>query len=58
LYERCGFRAFGTEPMAIATSAGYKAKVHMWLSMEGPLRPNPSFHTDALRLAAPASARR
>lgn len=31
LYERCGFRAFGTEPMAIATPEGYKAKVHMWL---------------------------
>lgn len=31
LYERCGFRAFGTEPMAIATREGYKAKVHMWL---------------------------
>jgi ribosomal protein S18 acetylase RimI-like enzyme len=30
LYERCGFRAFGTEPMAIATPDGYKAKVHMW----------------------------
>jgi len=30
LYERCGFRAFGTEPMAIATPEGYKAKVHMW----------------------------
>jgi len=31
LYERCGFRSFGTEPMAIATPAGYKAKIHMWL---------------------------
>ena len=31
LYERCGFRSFGTEPMAIATPTGYKAKVHMWL---------------------------
>jgi ribosomal protein S18 acetylase RimI-like enzyme len=35
LYERCGFRAFGTEPMAIATPAGYKAKVHMWLPIGG-----------------------
>lgn len=35
LYERCGFRAFGTEPMAIATPLGFKAKVHMWLSIEG-----------------------
>lgn len=30
LYERCGFRAFGTEPMAIATPSGFKGKVHMW----------------------------
>ena len=33
LYERCGFKAFGTEPMAIATGSGYKAKVHMWLAV-------------------------
>lgn len=30
LYERSGFRRFGTEPMAIATDEGFKAKVHMW----------------------------
>jgi ribosomal protein S18 acetylase RimI-like enzyme len=30
LYERCGFAAFGTEPMAIATPDGFKGKVHMW----------------------------
>ena len=30
LYERAGFRAFGTEPMAVQTPGGYKAKVHMW----------------------------
>lgn len=30
LYRRCGFRWFGTEPAAIATPNGYKAKVHMW----------------------------
>lgn len=30
LYERAGFRTWGTEPMAIATSAGYKGRVHMW----------------------------
>jgi len=35
LYERCGFRAFGLEPMAIATPEGYKAKVHMWLPIGG-----------------------
>jgi RimJ/RimL family protein N-acetyltransferase len=31
LYESCGFRAFGVEPMAIATPGGFKSKVHMWL---------------------------
>jgi GNAT superfamily N-acetyltransferase len=30
LYNACGFQAFGTEPMAMLTSAGYKGKVHMW----------------------------
>jgi RimJ/RimL family protein N-acetyltransferase len=30
LYEAAGFRAFGVEPMAIRTPAGYRAKVHMW----------------------------
>jgi ribosomal protein S18 acetylase RimI-like enzyme len=35
LYERCGFRSFGTEPMAIATPAGFKGKVHMWLPIGG-----------------------
>ena len=30
LYEAAGFRAFGVEPMAILTPAGYKGKVHMW----------------------------
>jgi len=34
LYERCGFQAFGVEPMAIATEDGFKAKVHMWMSIE------------------------
>lgn len=34
LYERCGFRAFGTEPMAIEVAGGYKGKVHMWLALE------------------------
>jgi ribosomal protein S18 acetylase RimI-like enzyme len=33
LYERCGFRQFGVEPMAIATPEGYNAKVHMWLPL-------------------------
>jgi ribosomal protein S18 acetylase RimI-like enzyme len=34
LYERCGFRQFGVEPMAIATPEGYNSKVHMWLPWE------------------------
>jgi RimJ/RimL family protein N-acetyltransferase len=33
LYARCGFRAFGTEPLAIATPAGFRSKVHMWLDL-------------------------
>lgn len=30
LYQRAGFQAFGTEPMAVKTPDGFKAKVHMW----------------------------
>jgi len=30
LYRTCGFVEFGTEPMALLASTGYKAKVHMW----------------------------
>jgi len=30
LYEAVGFRTFGTEPMAMRTPEGFKAKVHMW----------------------------
>jgi RimJ/RimL family protein N-acetyltransferase len=30
LYRAAGFEAFGTEPMAILTPLGFKAKVHMW----------------------------
>lgn len=32
LYESCGFQVFGIEPMAVATSSGFKGKVHMWRS--------------------------
>ena len=35
LYRTFGFQAFGIEPMAILTPSGYKAKVHMWRSLEG-----------------------
>ena len=30
LYRAAGFEEFGTEPMAILTPSGFKAKVHMW----------------------------
>ena len=30
LYQACGFKQFGVEPMAILTPSGYKAKVLMW----------------------------
>ena len=36
LYERAGFVAFGTEPIAIATQSGFKGKVHMSLQI-GPV---------------------
>ncbi len=35
LYEACGFRVFGVEPMAIATAAGFRSRVHMWHSLRG-----------------------
>ncbi len=35
LYRGVGFAEFGTEPMAILTPSGYKAKVHMWLQVKG-----------------------
>lgn len=35
LYQSVGFVAWGTEPMAIQTSAGFKAKVHMALVLAG-----------------------
>jgi len=35
LYREAGFVAFGTEPMAILAPSGYKAKVHMWLWLQG-----------------------
>jgi len=30
LYEQCGFKAFGLEPMAVALDDGFVSKVHMW----------------------------
>jgi RimJ/RimL family protein N-acetyltransferase len=37
LYRAFGFEAFGTEPMAILTPGGFRAKVHMWRAL-GPNR--------------------
>ena len=33
LYRSFGFETFGTEPMAILTPDGFKAKVHMWRAL-------------------------
>lgn len=33
LYESCGFRTFGVEPLAVLTPKGFVAKVHMWLEL-------------------------
>jgi ribosomal protein S18 acetylase RimI-like enzyme len=35
LYRAFGFQEFGIEPMAILTPSGFKAKVHMWRTVEG-----------------------
>jgi GNAT superfamily N-acetyltransferase len=35
LYARCGFEAFGTEPLGVRGAAGFAARIHMWC----PLRP-------------------
>ena len=34
LYERCGFRVFGVEPLAIAVEGDLLAKVHMWCDLD------------------------
>lgn len=34
LYEHCGFRSFGVEPLAIAVDDRLFAKVHMWCDLE------------------------
>ncbi len=34
LYERSGFKSFGTEPMAIATPEGFRGKVHMYALLD------------------------
>ncbi len=30
LYESCGFKRFGTEPLALLMNGEYRSKVHMW----------------------------
>lgn len=44
LYQRAGFKAFGTEPMAIRTPDGFKAKVHMWMPL--PVQGSGTVHND------------
>lgn len=41
-YRRAGFVEFGSEPMAILTPSGYKAKVHMWRAIVRPTHLDPS----------------
>ncbi len=36
LYESLGFTAYGVEPMAVLTPAGFRSKVHMWLHLPRP----------------------
>ena len=36
LYERCGFVAFGVEPLAIAVGTTFVAKSHMWCDLRKP----------------------
>ncbi|MFO1340094.1 MAG: GNAT family N-acetyltransferase [Burkholderiaceae bacterium] len=33
LYERCGFAAFGIEPLAFRLGDGFGSKVHMWCDL-------------------------
>lgn len=40
LYRAAGFRAWGTEPMAIHTPGGYKGKVHMWFPLAQEAEPS------------------
>ena len=49
LYHRAGFVEFGTEPRAILTPCGYKAKVHMWRAIVQPthLDPDEKITTEA-----------
>lgn len=33
LYQRCGFVAFGLEPLAVAVDGGFVSKLHMWCDL-------------------------
>ncbi|MGE0498824.1 MAG: N-acetyltransferase family protein [Ramlibacter sp.] len=50
LYERCGFVAFGLEPMAVAVGDGFVSKVHMWCDLAQAVRVSPA---DGAARAAP-----
>lgn len=60
LYERCGFRAFGLEPLAIATPQGLRGKVHMWrpLVLPAPEDAAVQHYVDAWQAADEDTARR
>lgn len=49
LYESCGFRTFGIEPMAILTPTGLKGKVHMWLGLGPAISTIEPSEADAVR---------
>lgn len=40
LYERCGFRQYGHEPMAILEAGVYLGKLHLWRPCAGWLHPS------------------
>lgn len=42
LYEDCGFRTFGLEPLAIDFDGELLGKVHMWCDLEPPASPSPT----------------
>lgn len=45
LYRSLGFQAFGTEPLAVLTPGGYRAKVHMWRAVDHAAGPQPPAQT-------------
>ena len=57
LYRALGFQAFGTEPMAVLTPGGYRAKVHLWrpvaTTTSRELAPQGTMTTPLVRAATP-----